>query len=401
MVQPSSTRSTHTLPNGHDPSTPWWEQLPDDFSSQANTTELDVSDWLQVQVTAAMERIARIPLASAVAASMGSSLLAPGRVQAEFEALRFYEPLARGGDVSRVFRAPPKSITVGASPASECMAVSSGIRRWALRFDSPFKPLNPAAAETFKGMSRNAVSHAEHWCHGDKPRPTLIVIHGFGAHKPWMNARMLALEERYREGYDILLFTFPHHGQRAETSSWFNGQGVFGNGLVHFNEVTLLAIHDLRVYLDHLRANGVEHIGVTGISQGGYVASLLARVDEHLAFCVPIVPAVSPVDAFLEWQPTGVLLTQLMRSQGVGVAGMRGLLAVHNPLSYAPRIDGERVLIIGGAGDRVSAPRHLRLLHQHWPRSSLHWFPGNHVMHLGRHAYLKRMRALMARWTAN
>ena len=175
----------------------------------------------------------------------------------------------------------------------------------------------------------------------DKPRPTLVVIHGFGMHMPWLNAHMLSLDERYREGHDILLFTFPHHGRRAEPGSWFNGQGVFGNGLVHFNEVTLLAIHDLRVYIDHLRANGVEHIGVAGISQGGYAASLLACVDEHLAFCVPIVPGVSPIDAFLEWQPTGMLLSQLMLSQGLSVAEMRGLVAVHNPLSYTPRIDGE------------------------------------------------------------
>ena len=127
------------------------------------------------------------------------------------------------------------------------------------------------------------------------------------------------------------------------------------------------------------------------------MASLLAHVDGGLACCIPIVPAVSPIDAFLEWQPTGLLLSQLMRSQGVSVAGMRALMAVHNPLSYAPRVAGERVLIIGGGGDRISSPRHLRLLHAHWPGSSLHWFPGNHILHFGRSAYLQRMHALMDR----
>jgi hypothetical protein len=125
----------------------------------------------------------------------------------------------------------------------------------------------------------------------------------------------------------------------------------------------------------------------------------MANIDERLAFCIPIVPGVSPIDAFLEWQPTGMLLSRLMRSQGVGIAEMRGLISVHNPLTYAPRIDGDRILVIGGAGDRVTSPRHVRLLHQHFTGSSMHWFPGNHLVHLGRGEYLARMRELMDRCT--
>jgi pimeloyl-ACP methyl ester carboxylesterase len=247
-------------------------------------------------------------------------------------------------------------------------------------------------------MQRNAYAHAQHWCHGDRPRPTLIVIHGFAADPHWINAHVLSLAGFYRRGYDVLLFTFPHHGPRAERGNWFSGQGLFGSGLAAFNEAPLHAIHDLRVFISYLQGRGVEQIGVTGISLGGYTAALLAAVDERLAWCVPIVPAVSPIDAFLEWQPTGLLLSRLMRSQGIGVAQMRGLLAVHNPLTYAPCLDGERMLVIGGAGDRVTLPRHVRLLHQHWPGSEMHWFAGNHILHLGRGEYLARMGQLMDRY---
>jgi len=94
-----------------------------------------------------------------------------------------------------------------------------------------------------------------------------------------------------------------------------------------------------------------SNVGVAGISLGGYTAALLAAIDERLSFCIPIVPGVSPIDAFLEWQPTGLLLTRLMQSRGIGIAEMRSLVAVHNPLTYASRIDGERVLIVAGAGE--------------------------------------------------
>ncbi|EJM49266.1 hypothetical protein PMI26_00337 [Pseudomonas sp. GM33] len=377
---------------------PWWEQLPEDFWRQADGTELDASNRLKVHGTAAIERVLRTSLSSTVATAMSVALYKGGNAGHEFEALRFYEPLARGGDATRVFLQPPKGIAIETSPATGCSVGLRGIQRFQLRFASPFKPLNPAAQPQFENMQNNLLAHAQHWCHGDRPRPTLIVIHGFAADAPFLNAQALSLESLYRQGYDILLFTYPHHGPRAERGDLFSGVGLFGRGLLSFTESPLHAIHDLRVFIDYLQERGVEHIGVTGISLGGYTASLLATVDERLSFCIPIVPAVSPIDLFLEWWPTSVLLPRLMRSQGVNVAQMRGLTAVHNPLTYKPCIDGKRVLIIGGAGDRFSLPRHLRLLQRHWPDSQLHWFPGSHLIHLGRGEYLLRMCAFMDQW---
>jgi pimeloyl-ACP methyl ester carboxylesterase len=385
-------------PACHAPGAPWWERLPDDFHRQSDETELDARHWLTVRVTAALERLVRVPLATLVAASAWPAMSQPGRAGREFEALRFYEPLARAGDVSRVFVPPPKDVRIE-THLLPVAAAWPGIRRLGLRFDSRFEPLNPAAAPTFAAMTRNTVSYAQHWCHGDEPRPTLVVVHGFAADPTSLNARVLGLAELYRHGYDIVFFTYPHHGARAEPGSMFSGQGVFGHGLIHFNEVALHAVHDLRVYIDHLRKRGVEHVGVAGISLGGYTAALLAAIDERLSFCIPIVPGVSPIDAFLEWQPTGLLLTRLMQSHGIGIAEMRSLVAVHNPLTYASRIDGERVLIVAGAGDQVARPLHVRLLHRHLPGSSLHWFPGNHALHFGRAEYLARMKALMDCYT--
>lgn len=373
--------------------------MPDDFRRQAGRPRLGARHWLQVQGVAALERIARVPLASAVASAGMAGLAQPGRASREFEALRFYEPLARAGDATRVFMPPDPDIQIQERELPALWSQGVEIKRRGLRFTSPFTALNPAAAADIARMRHNAVSHAEHWCHGDWPRPTIIVAHGFASDAAWLNARALALGSFYRAGYDVLLFTFPHHGPRAEPFRPFNGFGVFGHGLLHFNEVTLQAIHDLRVFMNHLRARQVERIGITGISLGGYTAALLACVDDRLDYCIPVVPAVTPIDAFLAWQPTGMLLSRLMLSQGVGVAQMRGLVAIHNPLTYASPMAGERVLIIGGAGDRVTEPHHVELLHRHWPGSTLHWFPGNHVLHFGRREYLRRMREHIDRWS--
>jgi len=100
-----------------------------------------------------------------------------------------------------------------------------------------------------------------------------------------------------------------------------------------------------------------------------------------------------------EWLPMRWLLHAVMRRNGIDVEDLRHALALHSPLSYSPRIAPERLLIIGGAGDRLTPPRFVHLLHQHWQGSALHWFPGNHVVHLQQGVYLKLMRRFMDRHT--
>lgn len=380
-------------------SLPWWRQLPDRFfDGPAAGADFGGLEGLQVQGMAQLDQLIRIPLATSVAATAALSLARPGRARQEMEGLRFYEPLAAAGDAAAVFAEPPDDIEIAERRLPQLYGLGGAIPRRGLSFRSPYAPLNPEAAPSFARLRRNNTVYAEHWHHGDASRPTLIVLHGFGLDGALVNAQALSLQPLFDAGCDLLFFTFPHHGRRAELTTPSSGQGVFGRGLLHHNEVTLQAVQELRVLIGHLQARGAGAVGVTGISLGGYTAALLACVDERLACCIPVVPAVCPVDAFLDWQPTRFLLSQLMQRHGVSVADMRGLLAVHSPLSYAPAIAGERMLIIAGAGDRVSAPCHVELLHRHWPGSELCWFPGNHMLHLGRGKYVRRLQAHVKRW---
>ena len=54
-------------------------------------------------------------------------------------------------------------------------------------------------------------------------------------------------------------------------------------------------------------------------------------------------------------------------------------------------------MVIGGAGDRFTSPRFVSLLHQHWAGSDVHWFPGNHLLHLQQGRYLRLMKKFMDR----
>jgi hypothetical protein len=53
-------------------------------------------------------------------------------------------------------------------------------------------------------------------------------------------------------------------------------------------------------------------------------------------------------------------------------------------------------MIIGGLGDRLTPPEQTRLLWEHWHQPRLHWYPGNHLLHVNRAAYLREMRRFMS-----
>ena len=84
-------------------------------------------------------------------------------------------------------------------------------------------------------------------------------------------------------------------------------------------------------------------------------------------------------------------IKSLLKLSGTSVREARHMLAVHSPLTYQPLIPRERLMVIAGAGDRLAPPKHARLLWDHWDRPRIHWFPGNHLLHLDKGKYLKEI----------
>jgi hypothetical protein len=80
---------------------------------------------------------------------------------------------------------------------------------------------------------------------------------------------------------------------------------------------------------------------------------------------------------------------------GVPLEDAERALTVHAPLHYPPLVDKRGLMIIGGLGDRLAPPEQAQLLWEHWDRPRLHWYPGNHILHVSRAAYLREMRRFM------
>lgn len=374
------------------PQQPWWENLESNFYRRPEGFDLKLRDQLMVSSSAAIDLVLRTAGAVLVGATSIPAGYHPLRLWDTLEEGEFYKSLANARDTKRFFDDPPRKVTIAEAPSRNVASFRPEHGTCVdLCFQSPFEPVNPRHRRRHLRHRRNQIAHARYWRHNKGPRPTIIAVHGFGADQYWLNEWLFALKWFYGKGCDVLLFTLPFHGQRQSRFSPFSGYGFFAGGLSGVNEAVAQAVFDLRIFMNYLEdAYGVSLMGITGISLGGFTSAVMATVEPRLKFVIPNVPVVSVADLVLEWFPLGPLLRSMMVATGKTIKDIRHMLAVSTPLTYDPVVPRERLMIIGGVGDRLAPPKHSRLLWDHWQRCRIHWFPGSHVLHLDRGDYLKQ-----------
>lgn len=383
------------MPDDSSVNTPWWEKLPEDYYCSPQFTELDAEHPGKVYGSAAMDYVLRTGLASLVTVAMAPQLLSATKMRRELSLLKFYADMADRADPAEVFAAPPRHVHIDQALTAWPAYRPKGIPSRLLRFTSPYVAVNPALRTAYGLHRQSHTVAAQHWIHPDGPRPTLIFTHGYMLDSYGLNSAMFSLRWFYEKGYDILLYTLPFHGYRKGLLHPFSGFGFFANGFAHLNEAMLQSVFDLRILMNYLEDTGVRKMGISGLSLGGYISALTACADSRPAFVVPNAPAVLLTDMVREWPPMSRIFGHVMPRNGVSIQDQRHYMAIHTALTYKPMVDPRRVLIIGGAGDRFTPPRYVKLLHEHWTGSQIHWFPGNHIMHLKQGDYLRFMKKFM------
>jgi pimeloyl-ACP methyl ester carboxylesterase len=360
---------------------------------QPRLAELPLATQLLTGSSIAFDLALRTVVASIVTVPglLSTVRMGPAR---QLDELAFYRTLAERRDAGASFPPPsgPARVTELPPPPRSFTAPGGSVQM--LRFESPFEAVNPALRSAYAAHRENRIAWAQHWRHDGAARPTLAVIHGFGASPYWFNSLFFSLPWLYRKGYDVLLYLLPFHGVRQARAA-FSGWGLFAHGFAHFNEAIAHAVHDFRLLLEHLLERGVPQVALTGLSLGGYVSALLAAVEPRLAAVVPNAPVVEVGALARQWFPANLAVAAGLRLGGIGWDELGASVAVNSPLTYPPLIDRSQLMIIGGLGDRLAPPEQARWLWEHWQRPRLHWFPGSHVLHARRGLYLKEMLAFM------
>jgi pimeloyl-ACP methyl ester carboxylesterase len=281
---------------------------------------------------------------------------------------------------------------------AEPEAIAPALRRVSRRdsriFDagwpSACRPYLSEFSERYLETRENHVAWARLFL-ASKPRPIVIVIHGYMSGNFAVEERIWPLPQLSALGFDVALFVLPFHGLRAKPelrlAPEFPGSDPRRN-IEGFRQ----AVFDLRSLVRFLKERGHPRVGLFGMSLGGYTAALTATVESNVDFLVPLVPLACLAD-FAREQGS---LSETPQQAALEYELLERLYRPVSPVFAEPRVRSDRVLVIGGRADRVTPIGHARRIANHFS-APLVAFPGGHLLQFGRRETFDRVFSLLER----
>lgn len=260
-----------------------------------------------------------------------------------------------------------------------------------LRYPSPHVPYFGEVGERFAAFEANRQVHARRILAGPLPaRTAIVLVHGYLGGSLGAEEWVWPVEAFSRRGVDVVLAVLPFHGNRhdgglSRPPRWPGPDLTFA--LEGFRQV----VADLRALVAWLRqAEGYAHVGMMGMSLGGFSTALLATVEPQLSFAVPYIPLASVAD----WSRDA--------GQLPGNAGQRDEIhrlledahALISPLRRPRVVPRERCFVAVAERDAITPMSHGARIAQHFD-VPLEVFPGGHILQSGRARAFRRLHQLI------
>jgi len=376
----------------------WFERLDVEAARQFRpepSTPRGGDDLLET-LAVAFERVTVVPLSAFLLFGSPRTLVrglrAPGGLTDEWS---YYADPVLLTNPAQMFPEPPAPEEPERHRPDRTLFSPEGADICDISFPSTFEPLNTVLRDEYLADVTNRVVHARWWRHSDgPPRPTLLSVHGFQAGQHALNTVLFDLPWIFEQGLDVVQFVLPYHGARAGA---VDGWHFMSLDVARMAEAIAHSVWDLRATIRFLRDAGAPAVGLTGVSLGGYLVSLLAGLEAELSFVVPLAPAASLADLVADLAPLGPLMPRLLSQVGWDLEAMRRHMAVHTPVQHPPLLPPERLLVVGAVADRITPPYHQRLLWQHWGEPETFWHRGSHQFHLHRREFREVLRTFLDR----
>jgi dienelactone hydrolase len=243
-----------------------------------------------------------------------------------------------------------------------------------LRFPSPVTTAEP----------ENNMVHAEYFAPSDRTRrhPAVIVLHILGADFPLSRYLAARLADR---GVAALFLKLPYYGERRPARGGLNSQRFLSADVPRTVTAMRQGICDVRraaCWLSGRPEIDPTRLGAAGISLGGIVAAVAVAVDPALhegAFLL----AGGDLSRILWTMPEGASFRAWWTASGWTVHDLKVLTDPFDPLTYAPRLAGKRILMMAGKVDEVIPPASAQLLWEAAGRPPIRWFDCGHYSAVG------------------
>jgi pimeloyl-ACP methyl ester carboxylesterase len=241
---------------------------------------------------------------------------------------------------------------------------------------SEFEPYLGDMRDKYLAHEANRTAHARLYFGKGKPRPAVVLVHGYLAGQWAIEERAWPIEWLSRR-FDLALVLLPFHALRARTDK--SGPPPFPGADPRFTiEGFRQAMLDVRALVRWLRARGAPSVGIMGMSLGGYTTALTATVEPGLAFAAPIIPLASLADFALEQGRLGS--GDDARRQH---AALEAAQRIVSPFARPSLVAKERVLVTAARADRITPIAHAERLAEHLG-ARLVRFEGGHLLQFGR-----------------
>lgn len=277
-----------------------------------------------------------------------------------------YRPTAAEDQVPERFRLGPSafSFEVESLRATENYSVA------AVRFPSPITAPDP----------ENNTVHAEYFRpKGPGRHPAVIVLHILGA--DFALSRYLAARLADR-GVAALFVMLPYYGERRPAGAPKRFLSADIDRSILAMRQGVCDVRRAAAWLGSRPEIDPEKLGVAGISLGGIVSAVATAVDPVLnrgAFLL----AGGDLARILWGMPEAAKYRALWIASGRTQADLRALTEPFDPLSYAHRLVGKRIMMIAGNVDEVIPPDSARALWDAAGRPPIRWYDCGHYSAVG------------------
>jgi len=268
-------------------------------------------------------------------------------------------------------------------PATTEMKLKSapfrGVPLERFRFDSDFEPHADEPGRD-RWLNYPKVNEAAGWIlrHGDgQDRPWIFVINGYRTGDLGTDLMSFRVKHLHNDlGLNVANVTLPLHGPRSLGRT--SGARVLNSGAMNTVHTIAHGAWDIRRVLAWLRTEmGAEQIGLSGISLGGYMVSLMSCLDDDLACVIAGVPESDLVRGMR--RHIDPYLPPFYEQWGLSWGPLERVFTPVSPLAMESKVPHDRRYIYAGLLDRWVRPGNVKTLWEHWDQPSIHWYQGSHL----------------------